>query len=260
MRPPTLTPELPLFQQQQYAFAAYIRDPHNNPIPEGIEHRRMAMYRELFFNNIDSFLSSSFPVLHKILDNQQWFDLAQDFFAHHLNQTPYFSEIPEEFLTYLQHERATQIDDVPFLLELAHYEWVEMALSIAEGEPPEADPRLLEQPLTHTIRLSDLAWPLVYQFPVHRISPDFQPQHPPEQPTCLVVYRAPEDTVQFMLLNPVTYRLLQLLQDNDSIRVQQTLIQIAEELKHPDPSVVLSGGAETLKGLAQRGIIQTASD
>ncbi len=63
------------------------------------------MYRELFFNNIEGFLSGNFPVLRKILDDQQWFALVQDFFAKHPCQSPYFSEIPEEFLDYLQNER-----------------------------------------------------------------------------------------------------------------------------------------------------------
>jgi len=41
------------FQQHQAAFAAYIRNPENSPLPVGVKPERMAMYRELFFNNID---------------------------------------------------------------------------------------------------------------------------------------------------------------------------------------------------------------
>ena len=44
--------ERPKFQEQQYAFAAHIRDPQNVPAPEGIEDRRMAIYRELFFQHL----------------------------------------------------------------------------------------------------------------------------------------------------------------------------------------------------------------
>ena len=49
--------ELPEFQQKQYAFAAHIRDPENNPAPSGVEDRRMAIYRELFFNNLHNRLT-----------------------------------------------------------------------------------------------------------------------------------------------------------------------------------------------------------
>ena len=41
------------FQETQYQFAAYIRDPEHQPIPDQLESRRMAIYRDLFFNNIE---------------------------------------------------------------------------------------------------------------------------------------------------------------------------------------------------------------
>ena len=44
------------FQDKQYAFAAHIRDPDNTIEPEGIEDRRMAIYRTLFFNNLYNLL------------------------------------------------------------------------------------------------------------------------------------------------------------------------------------------------------------
>jgi len=68
------------FKSKQDEFAAYIRDPQNNPVPADVKEQRMAMYRELFFNNIEGFLSGNFPVLRQILNDQQWFALAQDFF------------------------------------------------------------------------------------------------------------------------------------------------------------------------------------
>ena len=64
--------ERPKFQEKQYAFAAHIRDPQNVPAPEGIEDRRMAIYRELFFNNLKSLLSNMFPVLTKLHSDQHW--------------------------------------------------------------------------------------------------------------------------------------------------------------------------------------------
>ena len=44
------------FRQRQAAFAAHLRDPEAHPAPPGIEPRRMAVYRELFFNNIAGLL------------------------------------------------------------------------------------------------------------------------------------------------------------------------------------------------------------
>ena len=248
----------PSLAEQQFAFAAYIRDPHRHPAPRDVDPRRMTMYRELFFNNIDSFLASGFPVLKKILKEAQWTAMVQDFFATHKSQTPYFAEIAEEFLSFLHNERAAQPDDPPFLLELAHYEWVELALSMAEGEAPARDPRFLDDPLSHPVILSELAWPLAYRFPVHRIAPDFQPNEPPGQPTYLTVFRDDEDDVRFMEINAVTYRLLQLIQENPNVATRELILQIAEELEHPNPAVVMEGGAATLSELAERGVIASA--
>ena len=58
--------EVPDFQPKQYAFAAHIRDPDNNPPPDGVEDRRMAIYRELFFNNLHNLIGNTFPVIKKL--------------------------------------------------------------------------------------------------------------------------------------------------------------------------------------------------
>ena len=60
------------YQDIQYRFAAHIRDPQHVPAPEGIEDRRMAIYRDLFFNNLKSLLSSTFPVLKKLLADDKF--------------------------------------------------------------------------------------------------------------------------------------------------------------------------------------------
>ena len=53
------------FIEVQQQFMDYIRDP-SLPMPEGIEPRRMKVYRDLFFNNISGFVASAFPVLKSL--------------------------------------------------------------------------------------------------------------------------------------------------------------------------------------------------
>lgn len=247
---------LPGFQRTQFAFAAYIRDPLNAAMPADVSPVRMAMYRELFFNNIENFIATGFPVLKSLLAGERWVNLVQDFFCRHRSRTPLFAEIAEEFLDYLRNERGEAPGDPPFLLELAHYEWVELALAIAEAEVP---PPAGESPLAWTIRLSELAWPLAYRYPVHRIGPAFQPDEPPEQPTFLVVYRDRGDAVRFMEVNPVTYRLLAILAESGPLPAAECLARIAGELRHPNPAEVSVFGAEILRGFAERGVIAIVS-
>lgn len=242
------------FKAKQLEFAAYIRNPESNSPPADVNQQRMAIYRELFFNNIDSFLSANFPVLRTILNDRQWFELGQDFFAKHANQSPHFSKIPEEFLDYLQSERDSS-GDFSFMLELAHYEWVEMALSIAKETVPVNHQNRNDLQNQH-IRLSPLAWPLAYQYPVQKISPDFLPETPPEQATFLIVYRDPDDEVNFIEITPITYRLLEIIQENEQVLVAECLKQVAEESKHPNPEMIIAGGLQILKELAEKTVIR----
>ncbi len=249
------TPEMPRFQQQQHAFAAHIRDPENAAAPADVEARRMAVYCELFYNNIEGVLSSSFPVLRSLYGDDEWHALVRGFFSRHHAQTPYFGELPREFIHYLQHERVTQPSDPAFLLELAHYEWVEMVLSIAEEEPDfsaiDSDGDLMEGVPV----LSPLAWLLSYRYPVQRIGPDYLPDKAPEQPTHIVVYRDLNDAIGFLELNPVTARLLQRMADNRTKAGIDLLLQIAAELDHPGPQAVVEGGRAIFAELQQRGVL-----
>ena len=122
------------FQEKQYAFAAHIRDPEHRPAPEGIEDRRMAIYRDLFFNNLKNLLGTFYPVLRKLHDDAHWRRFIRGFMQNHQAKTPYFLELPEEFLNYLDSEYEAADDDYAFLTELAHYEYVELALSVSEVE------------------------------------------------------------------------------------------------------------------------------
>ena len=239
----------------QRAFAAHIRDPQANPRPPDVEARRMAIYRELIYNNLESFLAANFPVVHRILGADAWQALVGDFLRCHRCETPLFAEIGQEFLDYLQNERAPTGTDPPFLLELAHYEWVELALALSDADRalppvyPNGDP-FSGVPVT-----SPLAWNLTYRFPVHRIGPEFQPDEPGPEPTHLVVYRDRHDEVQFLEINPVTQRLLQLLHESPGWRGLDALERIAEELGHPEPEQVMQGGRQLLQDLRTREII-----
>lgn len=245
--------ELPDFQRRQYEFARRIRDPQRQPCPADVDETRMGIYQELFFNNIHSLLSTNFPVLSRTLGEESWTTLVRDFYAAHHCRTPHFLEIAKEFLVYLQEERGDIHGDPPFLLELAHYEWVELALDISQS-PPSSVPFDPNGDVFEGVPLvSDLAWNLSYAYPVQRIGPDFIPESP--EPTQLLVYRDRLDKVQFVAINPVTHRLLALLEDPGSLTGRQAVNRIAEELQHPQPELVLSAGREVLLDLRVRNVI-----
>lgn len=247
------------FQRLQYRFAAHVRDPQRHPAPAGIEPRRMKIYAELFYNNVESVLARAFPVLRAITPDPRWRALVRDFFARHESHEPLFHKMAGEFLKYLKNERhstkrTARQDDPPFLCELAHYEWVELALAVSEVQltPDLAHP---EGDLLEGIPvLSPLAWSLAYKYPVHRINPDCLPEKPGTQPTHLIVYRTRQDEVKFLESNGVTARLITLL-EHARTPGRRLLQRLARELQHPDPAAVVRQGATILNDLRRREII-----
>lgn len=185
--------------EAQRALAARIRQPTQQPLLDGISAERMAVYETLFFNNIEGFISGAFPVLRRLFEASRWQRLVRCFIAEHQAHTPYFLQISQEFLVWLQQGYVAEVGDPPFMLELAHYEWVELALDVSDAQMPAQG-------------WSPLAWPLAYQWPVQRIGVDYQPATPPAEPTCLLVWRDTQDKVRFMQVSPFAYQLAARLQ------------------------------------------------
>jgi hypothetical protein len=245
----------PEFLALQREFTRHIRDPAAAPAPAGIEERRMGIYRDLLYRNVEGFLAGSFPVLRRLHGDDRWHALVRDYFRDHRAATPLFPRMPLEFVHYLENERGRREGDFPFLPELAHYEWMETALALDPREPgfPDAGTREAD-PLAAVPRLSALARPLTYTWPVHRIGPDFLPDAPPPQPTWLLLYRDGADRVHFMEMNAVTARLVDLVAGGKGRTGRQLLEGIAAELGHPGEAV-LCGGAAILEDLSAREIV-----
>ena len=243
----------PAFQDLQYAFAAHLREPARHPAPPGIEDRRLKVYRELFYNNIESFIRNGFPVLRQLYDDARWHALVREFYHRHRCHSPQFCHIAREFLDYLQNERSAAEGDPPFLLELAHYEWIEADVAIDNTPLPPHDPQgdLLACPPV----LSPLARHLAYRYPVHRIGPAFQPAEPPPMPTHLAVVRNRDDEVRFVELTPVTSRLIALIGQQPARTGREQLLALAEELRHPEPAALVQQGQAQLEQLRNQAIV-----
>jgi len=199
------------FQEQQRAFATRIRQGDKAPCPDGIADTRMQIYEECFFNGINELLRNCFPIIHQILQNDEWQALVRAFYATHPATTPLFYEIPQEFLNYLLQTKPL-VNSYPFLVELAHYEWMEIALETATGEAPAPVAAKIDFENT-ALAVSPLAEVVAYHYAVHRISPAYLPNAEDEQVTYLCVYRDADDEVKFIELNALSARLLLALKD-----------------------------------------------
>ena len=243
------------FKKIQKEFSAHLKDPEHAPAPSDIEDRRMEIYRGLFYRNIQNFVANAFPVLRKLYSDNNWHRMVRDFFAKHQSKTPYFKDISHEFLKYLQNEREPQPEDPAFIKELSHYEWIEIHLTFLDIEPVLTNIDVTGDLIEGVPVLSPLAQLHSYNYPVHKIKPSFQPEHPSEQPTFLMIYRNHQDKVGFMELNPITAMLVGLIEDNETKTGQELLDEIVKTINHPNPEVVYEGGKQTLKLLHTKDIL-----
>ncbi|MDN3377119.1 MULTISPECIES: putative DNA-binding domain-containing protein [unclassified Pseudoalteromonas] len=243
------------FQDIQNTFMAHIRQPSNQPAPEGIEDRRMAIYRDLFFNNIEGFISSGFPVLKTLYSTSDWNTLIRRFFVEHDCSSPYFLDIAGEFINYLSHGYVKTATDPVFMIELAHYEWVELDVSICQQDDCEI---LIDTALAVTpLYFSQTARNLSYQFAVQQISVDHQPVAPTSQPNYFVVYRDLDDEVHFLTTNPMTALLLSLIEASPAILFDQLCHQVIQHAPQFSYEQVSIGADQTLQAMAKKGVIVT---
>lgn len=252
MSPPVDAPRL---QAVQRHFAACIREPETVDLPDGVAPERMAVYRELFFNNVEGLLSANFPVIRSLRGDDAWFALVRDFLREHRAQTPLFPEFAREFLRYLERRQEQQRGDPPFLLELAHYEWAELALSLDEHEIGDVAHDPAGDPVAGVPVVSPLAWPLGYRFAVQRIRPDHQPNAAPPEPTLLLLVRDRADQVGFMEINAITAMLVERLQENSHSTGLAVLDALLAEVAPDHAEKLRDGGIAILRELAAREAI-----
>jgi hypothetical protein len=154
----------------------------------------------------------------------------------------------------MEDQAAKRFPAMPFLCEFMHYEWLEMAISIFLEE---ADSGLIDSRgdlLSGRPVLNPASELVCYHYPVHRISPEFQPRQADGRLYCYLLYRNRQDQVQFMALNPVSARLIELLRDQQ-ITGREALLRLASEINHYDPEPMNEAGLVQLESLRDRGVL-----
>ena len=234
------------------AIARYMRSPGTQPGPPGIEPRRLKLYGDLLFNNIEGLLAGNFPVIRKTLGEADWHALVQRFFATHRSQTPLFTQVGLELIDFLATPEGHD-PQRPWLTELAHYEWAELGLQLSDAAVPAHDPHgdLLEGVPV----LSPRALPLAYGWPVARIGPDFQPDSAPPEPTLVLLQRNTDGKVQFSALSPLLFQLLERIAANTTSSGRELLTQLAFEVGQVNVDGFIEAAQPMLQQLHQQAVL-----
>ncbi|HDS1835218.1 TPA: putative DNA-binding domain-containing protein [Stenotrophomonas maltophilia] len=204
----------------QRRWADHVRDP-SMPAPDGVEARRLAVYRRLCIDSLDTLLAGSLPRLQHQLGMPRWRDTVEHYYASHTCRTPLFPRIAGEFTAWLAMQDALALP--AWVAELAHYESTQQSLHIearAAGRPLQ---RVLVD--SDVLAVSPLVRVLGYQWPVH-VDEDLE-RVLSTAPTLLVIQRLADFSLQVEELSPLAYALLSVFGD-DGAPVDEALQLLSE--------------------------------
>ncbi len=237
----------------QSSYGKYLRQPNASQKPKNIPARASKIYEELFFNNICGFISNCFPVAKSLFTADQWLSFSRAFFNDWRCHTPYFSEIPKEFVNYIKQGKHT-LRLPPWFCELIEYEWLELEVDICNAVPlkaPTAQAKS-QSAQSSTLYVNPTLRNRTFEWPVHTISPDCIPDTP--ETTFLAIYRDQTHRVQFMAMNAMTCALLEIITKQPST-AKHALLQLAEAINHPDPAQIVAFGNPIIDDFLQRGML-----
>lgn len=238
----------------QCRFAQSIRDRGVTPAPGGVTDERMAVYRELFLANIESALTSAFPVATRLIDASTWQQMVSTFWREHPSQEPQYPHLSAEFVRWFEREAAVADGllagfDYPLWLgDLLTWEHAELASLLAEADAELATQNLLHQcpQVTCSLQIFQFDWP------VHRIGPDYQPES--AELTLLACYRKPNHDIDFMELSAPAMLLLSQLQSQPSLAGVEHIACLAAHM-NLTPEAIGSFVGDFLEDLSVRGVI-----
>lgn len=234
----------------QSDLAAYCKDGKLRTI-EGIREDRLHHYRRLVYNITADALESAYPITRTILTENHWSQMVDEFIAEHKAQHAQLYLMPGELLEFALEKRYAEKFDVPYLMDLLQFEWVEVLVhSMADCD--ESDVQPIEDVLNDILIVTPYHKILVLDFPVHQLKS--ANIYGLNEKSYHLVHREKSGTVQYTLLNELTYHLI-----NELTSTNKSLIEILSPLvgnmEINEKQNFLNGAIQFVQKLIEREII-----
>jgi uncharacterized protein len=220
------------------------------PVIKGASPDRLEIYRTHVYKGIKAFLRRAYPITEDALGDLLFDQLVRDFMREHKAQSPQVTRMMGELYTYAKRvDYATRMHR-PWLLDLLHFEWIEIEVH-----------RMEDRPAPHWKEEGDL-WtdPLIlnphhrldrYSYPVFRVHPS---EFDGRQGTYfLFTYRHPEVlNVRFLEVTPLQAVAL-LAMANEPMPLPEALSLAAEQLHMAEAKEIESFTTQLLETRAALG-------
>lgn len=202
----------------------------------------LALYEELLFNTVCGIMETIYPFTHQVLihkqaDESQWRGLVEAYRRACPNRSHSLIGAICDFPAFLGKQPALMAE-FPFIADLAHYEWLEMAV-LNDPEPAlpaglvsmVPDGALFDQyqPVWNPIRrLHTFSYQIPALLDAWKASPQSVLQNPARfsAPQALLIYRDPRTlNARFFVVNELTATLLRLSGKGASYEATLTALQ-----------------------------------
>ena len=135
---------------------------------------------------------------------------------------------------------------------MAHYERVEVDVQfttvVSTWQP------VASLSMNSSLDLNPSVYLGIYEFPVARISAEFQPHQKSDMPYFVLVYQDLEGEVKFLELNPLTAFVIEQLQQNQ-LTFTQLLTLLKVQFPNVDPIALEQGLQQLLHDFAERSLL-----
>jgi hypothetical protein len=168
------------------------------------QRERFLLYRELARNNLLAPLENTFPVLRALLGPDAWGEATAAFLAARSLASPYYRDIAPAFAAWLVETGWGQAR-WPAILELAHYECLELLVTRGPDEAVPLDPSV-QVSADASLVLDASVRVVSYRHAVHRAT-EAEPE-PRAEATHLLLHRDPEGGFGVLELTAATAALL----------------------------------------------------
>jgi len=232
--------------EQQAALASYCRDGHlpklDATIPDNLN-----QYRRLVFNIISDALGTSYPISAKKVGADDWEQLVDDFFSNYPCSSAQIWSMPYELITYLESDEHPIKLKFPWLMELLHFEWLEVEIFCDEDEEVHAEKstEVLNEKLVinPTLRLEH------FTFPVHKAI-----ELKEQGDYYLLAYRSSEnDKVYFEEITGFLALVIHQIANTELI-LRDILIESGKKLGITDEHVLLQEGKVFAEKMLQKTV------
>jgi len=209
---------------------------------------KQSIYRHLVFDNIHAVICAAMPLTEKHYGEDKFKELVQNFVYNIKIQSPYYRDIPKEFLSFISFKG--------ILNDLSHDELTEFDMAFwsdATNIPTHnSDAQLLDAKLylNPVISLNK------YDYPIHKVDNETILEEIKPNVTFRLLYRNLEqNTIHKVLLNEVSYKFLRHAMCDKDLNFSMILDKLMDEFKTVDQEKIATQAVGFLKELIDKKIV-----